>query len=311
MKQNKKYNNKIQNSLNLDKNLKLINKDKNIENLIQDINIINNNILRYNQIEDLLKSDKKYYDNEKDDDIINLQKYLDKIELNQNNIKDEKKQKLIGDCKQLCNKVYSPVKTIETERDLNRNFCVKNIKPYKNSIKEAMNSIFRGNKILIRNRYIPLKYNKTNNDENKLGKLSLSKNNNNYSNDKDIYDKQINIGNGSNTDRVINDYKSSKKYQNNFYLPRTIETDRRINVSYGNYASNSIKFKHPRFYVLNTNATPGRKKLPPIKEGKLNTVDLLRKNNSNFNMLLKNKSNKFVKYYLDMRMKEFIKFKVS
>lgn len=310
MKQNKKYHNKLPKSLNLDNNLKLLKKNKDIENLIQDINIINNNILRYNQIEELLKSDIKY-DNEKDDDIISLQKYLDKIELKQNNIKSEKKQKLIGDCKQLCNKVYSPIKTIETERNINRNFCIKNIKPYKNSIKEAMNSIFRGNKIIIRNRYIPLKYNKTNNDDDKIRNLSLSKNNNNNSNINDTYDKQINSKEGCNTDRVINDYKSSKKYQKNFYLPRTIETDRKINISYGNYASNSVKFKHPRFYVLNTNSTPGRKKLPPIKEGKLNMVDLLRKNNSNFNMLLKNKSNKFDKYYLDMRMKEFLKFKVS
>ena len=310
MKQNKKHNNKLPKSLNLDKNLKLLNKNKDIENLIQDINNINSNILRYNQIEDLLKSDIKY-DSEKEDDVITLQKYLDKIELKQNNIKSQKKQKLIGDCKILCNKVYSPVKTIETERNLNHNFCIKNIKPYKNSIKEAMNSIFRGNKILIRNKYIPLKYNKTNNDNNKIRNLSLSKNINNNSNDNDIYDKKANIKNGSNTDRVINDYKSSKKFiKNNFYLPRTIETDKRINISYGNYASNNIKFKHPRFYVLNTNGTPGRKKLPPIKE-KLNMVDLLRKNNSNFNMLLKNKNNIFAKYYLDMRMKEFLKFKVS
>ena len=246
MKQNKKYQNKFQNSLNLDKNLKLINKNKDIENLIQDINIINSNILRYNQIEDLLKSDIKY-DNEKDDDIISLQKYLDKIELKHNTIKSEKKQKLIGDCKELCNKVYSPIKTIETDRNINRNFCIKNIKPYKNSIKEAMNSIFRGNKIIIRNRHIPLKYNITNNDENKVRNLRLSKNINNNPNDNDIYEKQINAKSGSNTDRVINDYNSSKKYQNNFYLPRTIETDRRINVSYGNYASNSVKFKNGRF----------------------------------------------------------------
>ena len=310
MKQNIKYQNKFQNSLNLDKNLKLLNKNKDIENLIQDINNINSNILRYNQIEDLLKSDIKY-NSENDDDIISLQKYLDKIELKHNSIKNEKKQKLIGDCKDLCNKVYSPIKTIETDRNINHHFCIKNIKPYKNSIKEAMNSIFRGNKKIIRNRFIPLKYNKTNNDENKVRNLSLSKNNNNKSNDNEIYDKQINIKSGSNTDRVINDYNSSKKYQNNFYLPRTIETDRRINVSYGIYASNSVKFKHPRFYLLNTNGTPGRKKLPPIKEGKLNMVDLLRKNNSNLNMLLKNKGNKFAKYYLEMRMKEFLKFKVS
>ena len=121
MKQNKKYQNKFQNSLNLDKNLKLINKNKDIENLIQDINNINSNILRYNQIEDLLKSDIKY-DNEKDDDIISLQKYLDKIELKHNSIKNGKKQKLIGDCKDLCNKVYSPIKTIETDRNINHHF---------------------------------------------------------------------------------------------------------------------------------------------------------------------------------------------
>ena len=40
-------------------------------------------------------------------------------------------------------------------------------------------------------------------------------------------------------------------------------------------------------------------------------VDLLRKNNSQFNMLLNKKENKFDKFYLAMRMAEISKFKIN
>ena len=297
----------IQRSITLDKNLKLINKNKDLENLIQDINSINKNIIRYAQIKSLLKSDIKY-DNE-EDEMHYFQKYLDKIELKQNIIKAPEKQKVFGDCKRLCNKVYnSPKKTIEIEKNINHNFCIKDIKPYNNSIKEAMNSIFKGKEVRIRNKYFPLCYSKTNDNKkiiNLAKKLFIEP-------DvlKENSDINIKYRNDSYTDRVIEDYKG-KEYQNNFYLPRTIETDRRINVSYGNYASNKIKFKHPQFYILNSNNSTARKKLPPIKGGKLNMVDLLRKNNSQFNMILNKKRNKFDKFYLAMRMGEIYKFKVD
>jgi hypothetical protein len=308
MRRNHKINN-YSKSLSLDKNLKLISKNKDLENLIQDINNINNNIIRYNQIENLLRSDIKY-DNEKEPDIINLQKYLEINEYKQNNLKGEEKQKLFGDFKQLCNKVYSPKKTIETENSINKNFCVQNIKPYKNSIKEAMNSIFKRNEIRIRNKFFPLKQIKNSNKKNIL-KLNLDLQNKLFDDSNNISsEKEKKYKYESETDRVINDY-NSKKYQNNYYIPRTIETDRRINISYGNYASNHAKFKHPQFYILNSNKTPIKKNLPPIKNEKLKMVDLLRKNNSQFNIILNQKENKFAKYYLAMRMGEIYKFKVT
>ena len=305
MEHNKKAKN-ITHAVSLDKNLKFINKNKDLENLIQDINSINKNILRYAEIENLLKSDIKF-DNE-EDELHNLQKNFGTLELRPNNIKATKKQKLFGDCKQLCNKIYnSPKKTIEAQKNINHKLCIKDIKPYNNSIKEVMNSIFKGKNVKIRNRYLPLCYSKTN-EKNKIN--NLAKKLFTEPDSKDNSDKNIKFRNDSFTDRVIEEYKE-KKYQNNFYLPRTIETDRRINVNYGSYASNKVKFKHPQFYVLNTNNTPIRKKLPPIKEGKLNMVDLLRKNNSQFNIILNKKRNKYDKYYLAMRMGEIYKFKVD
>lgn len=304
MKRNHK-NNFLQKSLSLDKNLRAISKNKDLENLIQDINNINSNIIRYNQIENLLKSDIKY-DNEKEKDIIHLEKYLDKNEWKPNDIKSEEKQKLFGDFQQLCNKVYSPKKIIETENSINNNVCINNIKPYKNSIKEAMNSIFKMNEKKIRNRLFPIK-NKSKKNILNLNldlKKKLFFDSNNISREKELkqrYDSQ--------TDRVIDDY-NSKKYQKNNYIPRTIEIDRKINISYGNYASNNVKFNHPQFYILNTNSHhPVKKQLPPIKTEKLKMVDLLRKNNSQFNILNK-KEKKFEEYYLAMRMGEIYKFKV-
>lgn len=307
MKQNNKKIKNIPYSLSLDKNLKLINKNRDLENLLQDINNINKNILRYNQIENLLKDDNE---NEKEPDIVNLQKYIDKNDLNQNNIKDSEKKQLFGDLKHLCNKVYSPKMTIETESNIDHNFCVNNIKPYNNSIKEAMNSIFKKSDVKIRNRYFPKYYNKNKNKCSIIDlNLNLSKKLFNDSNN--VIDNHIKSRNNSQTDRVINDY-NLKKYQYNYYLPKTIETDRRVNVSYGNYASNHVKYNHPQYYVLDTSNSPSRNRLPPIKGGgKLATIDLLRRNNSNFNMLLRNKQNKYIKYYMAMKMKEMYKFKVN
>ena len=306
MKQNNnKMNNNSINSFLKEKSLKLINQNKDLENLLQDINNINTNILRYTQIDNLLNSDIKY-DNEKDMDIINLQKYLDKNELKQNNIKDFEKQKLFGDFKNICNKVYSPKKTIETEASINRNLYLNNnIKPYKNSIKDAMNSIFKKHEVRLRNRYFPI-YKSHTKDKNSIIKLDLSKK---LSIDTNINPyTQIILKNNSHTDRVIDDYKSSKR---RYFIPKTIENDEKINIGYGNYASNSVKYKHPQFYVLNTRNKPIKRKLPPIKKEKLNMVDLLRKNNSQFNMLLNKKQNQYAKYYLAMRMGEIYKFKVN
>ena len=44
----------IQYSKSMDKNLRILNKNKNLKEILQDMNNINNNILRYKQIENLL-----------------------------------------------------------------------------------------------------------------------------------------------------------------------------------------------------------------------------------------------------------------
>ena len=152
--------------------------------------------------------------------------------------------------------------TIETESNVYHNFCINNIKPYKNSIEEDLNSIFKKSDVKIRNRYFPMYYNKTKNKYSiKDLNLNLSKELFNDSNN--VIDKHIKSRNNSQTDRVINDY-NSKKYQNNYNLPKTMEIYRRLNVSYGNYALNHIKFNHPQFYVLNTGNSPIKTRLPPI-----------------------------------------------
>ena len=313
MKINNKMNNKnLINSIIKEKNLKLINKNKDVENLLQDINNINKNILKYSEIENILNSNIKY-DNEKDLDIISYQNFVDKNEIKENNIKGFEKQKLSGDFKNICNKVYSPIKTIETDSNVNHNLYINNIKPYKNSIKDAMNSILKRNDVKIRNIYFPTNKSQIRDKDNisiKNLNINLAKN---LSIDiNNISDKQLILRNNAHTDRdrVIDDYKSS--YKNINYIPKTIDNDEKINISYGNYASNNVKYKHPQFYVLKTKNKSVRKKiLPPISKEKLNMVDLLKKHNSQFNMLLKKKQNKFAKYYLAMRMGEIYKFKVN
>ena len=313
MKLNNKMNNNLINSIIKENNLKLMNNNKDIENLLQDINNINTNIIRYSELENLLNSDIKY-ENDKDLSIINLQKFLDKNELKENNIKDFEKQKLFGDFKNICNKVYSPKKTIEADSKINHYLYINDIKPYKNSIKEAMNSIFKRSEVKLRKKYFPTyKSHTKDKDKNSIINLNiklpkqLSIDINNISN------KKIILRNSSLTDRerVIDDYKSIQKYNNN-YIPKTLDNDERINISYGHYASNNMKYKHPQFYVLKTKNMPVRRKLlPKIKKDKLTMVDLFRKNNSQFNMLLNKKQNEFDKYYLAMRMGEIYKFKVN
>ena len=283
------------------KNLKIISKNKDLENLIQDINNINNKILRYNQIEKLIKND-----SEKQIDLINIQKYTESNALNQNNLK-EKKQ-LFGDLKQLCNKVYSPKLTLD---NVDNNSYINNIKPYKNSIKEVMNNIFKKSNVRLKNRLFPISHSKTK-DNNIINlNLNLSKKNLHNSNSINISEKCLKNRNNSQTDRiVINDY-NSKIYPQNVYIPKTIETDRKINVSYGNYASNKVKYNHPQFYVLDSSNSPIRKKLPPINTGKVKTVDLLRRNRSNFNSIIKKRQNKYANFFIALKMKEMIKFKVN
>ncbi len=288
--------------------MKILYKNKDLENLLQDINNINNKIIRYKQIEKLLKND-----NEKDIDIINLKNFTENNDLNQINI-NEKKQ-LFGELKNLCNKVYSPKLTIESNNNNNNNTdnnndYVNNIRPYKNSIKDVMNNIFKKNDFGPRKRLFPINHSQNKNNNIIIMNLNLSKKNLDNSNSINLHEKYLKSRNNSQTDRiVINDY-FAKLYPQNVRLPKTIDTDRKINVSYGNYASNKVKFNHPQFYVLDKNISPIRKRLPPINGGRVNTVDLLRRNNSNFNVL-KKRQNKYTKFLIAMKMKEMIKFKVT
>jgi hypothetical protein len=169
-----------------------------------------------------------------------------------------------------------------------------------------MNNIFKKSNVRLKNRLFPISHSKT--KDNNIINLNLNLSKKNLDNSGEKYLKNRN---NSQTDRiVINDY-NSKIYPQNVYIPKTIETDRKINVSYGNYASNKVKFKHPQFYVLDSSNSPIRKKLPPINTGKVKTVDLLRRNRNNFNSIIKKRQNKYDNLFIALKMKEMIKFKVN
>ena len=121
-------------------------------------------------------------------------------------------------------------------------------------------------------------------------------------------------------ERIINDYNyfnKQKQYQKNYYLPRTLETDKRINVGFDKYASNNVIFNNPQFYLLSNRNSSFKQKLPYInnmKKGNIKSVDLFKKNNNSFNSLSNrnNKNNeKYTDFYLKLRKKDIIKFKVE
>jgi hypothetical protein len=308
----KKYNFKtISYSKSLENSIRKINKNKDLKNIIQEINIINSNVLRYNQIEKLLKSDKE----EKDKYLINLQKRFKK----ENKLKKLEKTKTYEDMVERNNKANSQ-KAINIDKSLKERKIInfKNI-PYKYNGKEGLNDYFKkinnneGNRKV---RLFPL-FHKSNDIKNKLIKINLNEskellNDSNNSN---------NHNNSSEKEKIINDYNNSynkkKQYQKNYYLPRTLETDKRINIGFDKYASNNVIFNNPQIYLLNNRNSSLRQKLPYInnmKKTNIKSVDLFKKNNNSFNSLSKGNNNndeKYTDFYLKLRKKDIIKFKIE
>ena len=248
---NKKMN-IIQYSKSMDKNLKLISKNKKLKDLLQEMNNVNNDILKYNQIKNLLK-----YITESDFDI----KVCENIFV---------KDLLLDDMKLLQKKLYKSKKLVKNDN---------NIKIYKNNVKDVIQDIFGIETKTIKKYYTKSKI-----------KLIKKKDINNHSSCKNICE----------TERNINSYKEKK----NIYRNNTIENDKDIN---NNCLTNCVKFKHPQFYLLNTNNT-NKKYLPPIKVKKVKMVDL-NKNNNHFTEM--NKRSKFEKYMIAMQLAGIAKFKVN
>ena len=112
---------------------------------------------------------------------------------------------------------------------------------------------------------------------------------------------------------IIDDYNSTKKQKEiQCDLSKTIGANKRINYSYGNYATNKIKFKHPQIYILNNCFTPMRNKLPPINDKnaeKLKRIDLLSRNDSEFEQLFNKKEKKYDNYYMAIKIGKALKYK--
>jgi len=269
----------IQYSKSMDKNLRIINKNQNLKDLLQEMNNINNNIIRYQQIENLIKyTETKGFGNKSNEN------------------KNQEKIGLLEDMKLLQNRLYKTKKT-----PTNGN----NIKIHKNNFKDVMEDIFGKSDAQQKRRYYPRLKTKLKNIKN------LNDVNMNYS-EKII--KKENIGNQTSnknicvTERNINDYKSKKK----IIRSNTLENEKNqknTNYNYMNYASNCVKYKHPQFYLLNL-SNINKKHLPPIKTKKLKVVDLFNKNNTSFKSNDK-KRNKFEKYLIALQMAGIAKFKVN
>ena len=310
MEINKKEKDKIPYKISIEKYLKLnYNYNKKLENFIQEISTINKNILR-NKLENLIKSDVTY-----EEDFLYYKKSIyKKKNLKQNiNIKNPEKKLLFGDLKHSYNKVYTPRKTV-TEKSININNTINNIKPYKNNVSNKT-----------RNGLFPLIKNKS--KDNKINNIKLLKSNLNisnnllsepYSNINNISPLRTEIIENSIINKSINNYNLSNNdyykymYNEDYDSHKTVETNKRDNISFGNYATNKVKYNHPQLYVLNSYVSPLKKKFPHINNnfgGNIKTVDLLRTNNSSFETLLKKNQNKYEKYVISKKIEEILKSK--
>ena len=261
----------IQYSKSMDKNLRLISNDKNLKELIQDMNNINKNILRYKQIENLLQ----YTSTSKNKE---FEKKCDENILY--------KGALLEDMKLLQNRLYKTKRFPKVDN---------NIKVHKNTVKDVMRDIFGKSEAKQIRRYFPK-------SKVKLSHLNnLNKENLNFSERLIKRDRQSKK-NICVTERNINNYAERKNETAN----NTIENSK--NINFANYASNCVKYKHPQFYILNTN-NASKKSLPPLKVNKVKMVDLLHRNNSYLKDF--NKKSKFEKYMMAMQMAYIIKFKVN
>ncbi len=290
-------------SIGIETNSKKINNNKTIENINQEIDRINKNILKVNRNDNLLKNDTKF-DEERELDLVKFQQYLDsKLEVkpDEDLMTPEKKQ-LIGEQVYICNKFYNPNKRL-TE-------STNNIKTYKNKLTEGMKLVFRKDEANTeRNKNSPI-FNKTR-INNKLfnSNIDVSKKLFTDTNDYNLFGKMARKRDVQ--DMILNGYNSANK-QREYILPRTIDAEKRNNYTYGNYATNKITFKHPQIYILNNCNTPMRTKLPPIRDmygGKINRIDLLSRNDSDFDKLFNKKQKRYEKYYMAMRIGEIIKYK--
>lgn len=277
MKSKNKKVNIIQYSRSMDKNLRMLNQNKNLNELLQDMNNINNNILKYKQIENLLKN------------TTSTTRDFDKNSTD----KSAEKTPLLDDIKLLQNRLYKAKKLSKKEN---------NIRIYKNNVKDIMKNIFGKNDTQKNIRYFPkskakLKHIKNLNDMNMNFSEKLIKN---EGIEKHTSNKNICV-----TERDINDYQK----KNNIFRNNTIENDKMKNINYMDYASNCIKYKHPQFYLLNK-SNNHKKYLPPIKVNKIKVIDLFHKNNS-YLKRTDNKRNKFEKYMLALQIAGIAKFKVD
>lgn len=278
MKSKNKKVNIIQYSRSMDKNLRMINQNKNLNELLQDMNNINNNILKYKQIENLLKN------------TTSTTRDFDKNSTD----KSVEKTPLLDDIKLLQNRLYKAKKLSKKEN---------NIRIYKNNVKDIMKNIFGKNDTQKNIRYFPkskakLKHIKNLNDMNTNFSEKLIKS--------EVIEKHASNKNICVTERDINDYQKKNK---NIFRNNTIENDKIKNINYMDYASNCIKYKHPQFYLLNK-SNNHKKYLPPIKVNKIKVIDLFHKNNS-YLKRTDNKRNKFEKYMLALQIAGIAKFKVD
>ena len=273
IEKNKKMN-IIQYSKSMNKNLRFLNRNHNLNELLQDINNINNNILKYKQIENLLKS-KRNKDLEK-----------------KSNEKNSEKTPLLQDMKLLQNRLYRTKKETKVEN---------NIKYYKNNFKDVMKEIFGKSDSQKKIRYFPksktkLKHIKYINDMNiNLSEGELKR---------EHLETQTSNKNNCITERDINDKMKEIILKNN----KTIENNKTTHINFMDYASNCVKYKHPQFYLLNINKN-NKKILPPIKKKKVKMIDLFPKDNSFFKKDIK--KSKFEKYMLALQLAGIAKFKIN
>jgi len=303
----KKIDENIPYSMNVENRVKIIKIHQNLENINQEIDKINKNILRYHKLENLIKNDSKS-DEERELDLKKFQKYIErKLQAKHDdiNLMTPEKKQILGEQVSICKKVYNPRNKI-IENSIN-------IKTYKNKFKETMKMIFeKTDTYKGRNKKSPI-FSKTRINNHHIN-LTSSKKLLTEANNSNFIEEVINNKKVDDQDSIINDYNSSKmqKQIQCDLSTRSIYADKKNNYSYGNYASNTIKFNHPQIYILNNCFTPMRNKLPPINDvygRKLNKIDLLSRNGSSFDKILNKKQKKYDDYYMAIKIGKILKYK--
>ena len=306
-------------SKSLDNSLRKINNNENLKKITQKINIRNNNVVRYNQIDNFLKPKIKHKE-EKDKDLKSLKKKFKKE--NSTLIALEKNKTYEEDKIEKDNKTKSQIDLNIEKSSKERKLTKFNNISHKYYEKEGLYDYFKKiNNKEGKNgvRLFPL--NKSNDFKNKLYKVNIG-------NSKTIFTEPNNTKNGNKTNNssekekgtIINEFNKSfdkqKHYQKNYYLPKTLETDKRIKIDFDKYATNKVIINNPQFHLLNNRNISFRQKLPYIntmKKGNIKPVDLFKKNNKSFITISNGNYNdeKYIDFYLKLRKKDIIKFKVK